>query len=196
MIKWVIYAVLGGLSGVQLVVGNIEKVEFTGEIYTIQPKLWRRVNEQLNQLTHNQVTLLRHDSKNMERWYLLSNITQGERYECRISYGATTPTDFVMSLLRYDEVDSLLFTEQSSETELVEPVMETTQLILRVQAIYAGVSNLPNLSKQPVPYNIDSVDDKSRSNRQLHDQDGEDKDYDGDSESIRVTMMMICKWNR
>jgi hypothetical protein len=126
MIKWVTYAVLGSLSGIQLVAGNIEKVEFTGEIYTIQPVLWRRVNEQLKQLTvwpimsppytfygeqtivpaatdsnnilqehyssntqHNQATLLRQDNRMMERWYLLSNITQGERYECRISYGAT-----------------------------------------------------------------------------------------------------------
>ncbi|KAI9593551.1 hypothetical protein BDF19DRAFT_163439 [Syncephalis fuscata] len=195
MTRWFTSIVVASVGYAVLVTGNIEKVEFTGEMYTIDSTLWHRVNEQLSHLSiwplltppytfygeqsivpsdtdvdrvllehytsdkqHNEAALLIQDTKLTERWYLLENITQGERYECRISYGATTPTDFVMSLLRYDQVGNLLFAEESDKSDTIESKIETSRLILRVQAIHAGVSNQPELSKRPVPYNIGKFD--------------------------------------
>ncbi|CDH48523.1 hypothetical protein RO3G_13478 [Lichtheimia corymbifera JMRC:FSU:9682] len=60
--------------------------------------------------------------------FTLKDLEPGMRYEARISYPATSPTDFSMTL----EDDCLL----------------------RVEAIYAGVSNIQGMENAPVTFDI------------------------------------------
>lgn len=64
----------------------------------------------------------------IQQWFTLKDLVPGMRYEARISYPATSPTDFSLTL----ENDCLL----------------------RVEAVYSGVSNIPGMENAPVTYDI------------------------------------------
>ncbi|KAJ1966540.1 hypothetical protein IWQ62_002410 [Dispira parvispora] len=99
----------------------------------------------------------------VERWYVLTDLEVGERYEARVSYPATAPTDFLLDVFEPKEMLHVLNvslpTYESSSFEALQTdsaisSSSTAIRFLRVRALYAGVSHLPNREKQPLQYNI------------------------------------------
>lgn len=105
-----------------------------------------------------------------QRWYRLQGIQSGGGYEARISYPATSPTDFKIMLLNYTQVYSILndpilhgssnsaefqdFLESDNDMDLkVLHDMKYT-LYLFVEGNYTGVSTVEGVEFRPVKYNL------------------------------------------
>ncbi|KAG2223473.1 hypothetical protein INT45_001221, partial [Circinella minor] len=69
-----------------------------------------------------------------QHWYTLDKLQTDMNYEVRISYPATSPTDFYLTLYRICNNDNKRY--------------------LLVQGDYAGVSNIPGIESSPVTYDI------------------------------------------
>ncbi|CAG8566835.1 3391_t:CDS:2 [Paraglomus brasilianum] len=95
-------------------------------------------------------------SEDKERWYILDELEQGHTYEARVSYAASSPTEFVMEILGMEETATIL-KERGVLEELADhkdAKVNTTRRVLRVRAIYAGVSIVPGRESQAIKYNI------------------------------------------
>ncbi|CAG8529823.1 388_t:CDS:2 [Paraglomus occultum] len=95
-------------------------------------------------------------SGDKERWYILDELDQRHTYEARISYAASSPTEFVMDILGIEETAAIL-KERGVLEELADhkdAKVNTTRRVLRVRAIYAGVSIVPGRESQAIKYNI------------------------------------------
>ncbi|KAJ1657797.1 hypothetical protein IWQ61_002854 [Dispira simplex] len=99
----------------------------------------------------------------VERWYVLADLTVGQRYEARVSYPASTPTDFLLDVFEPKEMLHVLNISlptyesssfEESQTDNTISSAATAIKFLRIRALYAGVSHLPHREKQPLQYNI------------------------------------------
>ncbi|GAB5588491.1 hypothetical protein Unana1_03391 [Umbelopsis nana] len=105
-----------------------------------------------------------------QRWYRLHGLQDGGGYEARISYPATSPTDFRLTLLNHSQLYSILndptqygsshttefndFVESESDTSIDEGLVHNTTLFLLVEGNYTGISMVKGVEFRPVKYNI------------------------------------------
>ncbi|ORY06064.1 hypothetical protein K493DRAFT_296138 [Basidiobolus meristosporus CBS 931.73] len=92
-----------------------------------------------------------------QQWFILDHLKIDEVYEARVSYAATTPTDFILAIFDYEEVAQILQPGKKAvlqEIEEVEHMLETTTKFLRIRAKYTGVSHIPGRELIPVRYNL------------------------------------------
>ncbi|KAJ2858640.1 hypothetical protein J3B02_000020 [Coemansia erecta] len=77
-----------------------------------------------------------------ENWYLLQNLHIGHSYEVRVSYAATTPSDFLIDLYTLDSLASTfdLSLGTKSDRQKAEDIDGTVAMYARVTAVYSGVS--------------------------------------------------------
>ncbi|KAJ1861131.1 hypothetical protein LPJ73_001113 [Coemansia sp. RSA 2703] len=80
-----------------------------------------------------------------EQWYLLENLVAGMSYELRVSYAATTPADFSIEIFTLEQMASMY---NLTFFTVVSP------MYARVIASYAGLSVVPGLENQRIPYNF------------------------------------------
>ncbi|KAJ1663773.1 hypothetical protein IW140_004525 [Coemansia sp. RSA 1813] len=101
------------------------------------------------------------NSTNKERWYSLRDLAYGKTYELRVSYAATTPSDFEITLFSFDELlahygkppsEINRITMSGSATNSEEMQSTYTVMYSRVTALYSGVSTVPGLENQQVSY--------------------------------------------
>ncbi|KAJ2656612.1 hypothetical protein IWW48_004922 [Coemansia sp. RSA 1200] len=107
------------------------------------------------------------NSENKERWYCLSNLVHDKSYELRVSYAATTPSDFELTLFSFSELmahfgkpldldmDSAAQKrlEGSKPRHHAETTHSTTTVMYaRIRAMYTGFSAVPGMENQAVPY--------------------------------------------
>ncbi|KAJ2617913.1 hypothetical protein EV177_000290 [Coemansia sp. RSA 1804] len=100
--------------------------------------------------------------ENKERWYCLSNLVQGKSYELRVSYAATTPSDFELTLFSFSELmahfgkplDLEMDPAAHKRLEGSETTHYTTTTVMyaRIRALYTGFSAVPGMENQAVPY--------------------------------------------
>ncbi|RKP39509.1 hypothetical protein BJ085DRAFT_37352 [Dimargaris cristalligena] len=106
----------------------------------------------------------------LEHWYILAHLAPGRSYEARVSYPASSPTDFKMEIVELDQFSDYLplATPQeivASSTQSDPPASDDpasslagrpdgVTRFLRVRALYAGFSHIQDRDKQPVYYNI------------------------------------------
>ncbi|KAI9275667.1 hypothetical protein BDA99DRAFT_496153 [Phascolomyces articulosus] len=76
-----------------------------------------------------------------QHWYILDELRTDMNYELRISYPATSPTDFKLTLYQVCHKDN--GNDNKNERRIV-----------LVEADYAGVSNIPGMESAPVKYDI------------------------------------------
>ncbi|KAJ1979869.1 hypothetical protein H4R35_001350 [Dimargaris xerosporica] len=89
-----------------------------------------------------------------EQWYVLAKLDPARLYEVRVSYPASQPFDFELELFSPHLVlEQLNVTLPLPPEDSTQASITATQF-LRVRALYAGVSHLPNREKQPVAFNI------------------------------------------
>ncbi|CAG8658295.1 2702_t:CDS:2 [Acaulospora morrowiae] len=91
-----------------------------------------------------------------ENWYVIDGLEEGSTYEARISYAATSPTTFVLEIMGFEDAARILrkrnvLQDHESTSELR---VFTTKKLIRVRAIYDGVSITPNRDSQVIIYNI------------------------------------------
>ncbi|CAG8477294.1 12359_t:CDS:2, partial [Ambispora leptoticha] len=100
---------------------------------------------------------------NKEHWYLLSDLVDGETYETRVSYAATSPTNFVMEIYDLESVATILRNRGELSSTIItkndddyDPTskIKTTNKLLRIRGIYDGYSSIPGKENQAVAYNI------------------------------------------
>ncbi|KAG9292030.1 hypothetical protein G9A89_017929 [Geosiphon pyriformis] len=97
-----------------------------------------------------------------EHWYILDELNEGDTYEVRVSYAATSPTNFVQEILDIEALSIFLrnrgdFKELNQESEMKPQKIFTTTRFLRVRGIYDGYSIFPGKEYQPVKYNIERL---------------------------------------
>ncbi|KAF9701409.1 hypothetical protein EKO04_000099 [Ascochyta lentis] len=108
----------------------------------------------------------------LESWYLLSDLETGRRYEVRICWPATSPTDFWLDTYSIaqvfdtpDLISSLAsYSEQLAELEL-KSSLDTQRtlagaqsiLFLRVQAAASYYSTNRSLMEHPPPVDVDII---------------------------------------
>ncbi|PKK72369.1 hypothetical protein RhiirC2_742921, partial [Rhizophagus irregularis] len=90
-----------------------------------------------------------------EKWYILDGLEEGNTYETRVSYAATSPTTFVLEIMGFEEALNIFKKRQNLEiTQSNSQQIITTKKLLRVSAKYEGVSNIPGREFRPIIYNI------------------------------------------
>ncbi|KAI9499908.1 hypothetical protein BX070DRAFT_255623 [Coemansia spiralis] len=97
-----------------------------------------------------------------ENWYALRNLENGRRYEIRVSYAATTPSDFQLTLFTFGDLlntygksikeAAVSAGVQNMETSEHQEGLANVAMYVKVAALYAGVSTMPGLENQLVPY--------------------------------------------
>ncbi|KAJ2083998.1 hypothetical protein H4R24_000344 [Coemansia sp. RSA 988] len=95
------------------------------------------------------------DSRYKAQWYQLLNLEPGSSYELRISYAASMPSNFEISLYSVSEVAQLLnLIPDEAPVDELKPKQQENEIIMyaRVTSSYAGVSYIPGMEDQPVPY--------------------------------------------
>ncbi|KAF8939568.1 hypothetical protein BGZ58_009356 [Dissophora ornata] len=87
------------------------------------------------------------------KWYVLEGLEDGASFELRISYPATSPADFEMTVWTLDQVQGLV----PNSTHLFEQFTQET-MFARIKATYTGVSyrsdGISGPETLPVPYNL------------------------------------------
>ncbi|KAJ1954537.1 hypothetical protein EC988_002378 [Linderina pennispora] len=73
-----------------------------------------------------------------EKWYLLSSLEGGSSYELRLSYAATSPTEYQVSVFSLDEVVVMYNLTQAQVTPAGK--VQSAAMLARVTARHAGVS--------------------------------------------------------
>ncbi|RUS15745.1 hypothetical protein BC937DRAFT_92051 [Endogone sp. FLAS-F59071] len=94
-----------------------------------------------------------------QRWYTLEALVDNESYEARISYAATTPTDFKLLLLSYSDMIKIanfsdLVPHLVDSTNGQQPISIFPNQFLLVEGVFTGVSYIPSAKQNPVSYNI------------------------------------------
>jgi hypothetical protein len=84
-----------------------------------------------------------------EHWYLLDGLETGTSYTCRVSYAATTPTDFYLTV--HDEADARPHLEAGLLEEAVDLPSGQNRRFLRVRAVATGI---PVEHNAPVPSTV------------------------------------------
>ncbi|KAJ1833003.1 hypothetical protein LPJ63_003085 [Coemansia sp. RSA 2711] len=79
------------------------------------------------------------DLSEKAHWYCLRDLEHGHSYELRVSYAATTPSDFNIDIFTGAEMQRL-FNASDLATHA------------KVTASYAGVSNVPGMENVHIPY--------------------------------------------
>ncbi|CAI2186788.1 18205_t:CDS:2 [Funneliformis geosporum] len=154
---------------------NIEKEVFTSNAVKISESLFKEISEWSEQgslLTLTPpYTIKRYEqivpfksvdefsqdkSGEKEKWYILDDLEEGKTYETRVSYAATSPTTFVLEIMGFEEAANIF--EKRKNLEIPQsnsqPILTTTKKLLRVRAIYEGVSIIPGRESRPIIYNI------------------------------------------
>jgi len=96
--------------------------------------------------------------------YILSDLQPNSHYEIRVSYPATSPTDFSFEWSNEDlvqqvgkellNIEKVMFTtDQNSQISNKRPTKEGL-FAIRLRAKYSGVSHIPNANKREVTYDI------------------------------------------
>ncbi|RIA96880.1 hypothetical protein C1645_814719 [Glomus cerebriforme] len=154
---------------------NIEKEVFISNVVGISEKIYKEISEWSEQ--EGLVTLIppysiqRYEQivpfKNIdeiaqdkigqkEKWYILDGLEEGNTYEARVSYAATSPTTFVLEIMGFEEAANIFKRRKNLEITQSnsQQIITTTKKLLRVKAIYEGVSNVPGRESRPIIYNI------------------------------------------
>ena len=115
-----------------------------------------------------------------EHWYLLRNLTEGQRYEVRICWPASQPTDFRLEV--FDYTDAFIVTEGGLDSAHLAPyryhiaqpaisrIVPTSSdegesiLALRIQAKASFVTNNKTLMQHPPPVDVDIILDPYHGN--------------------------------
>lgn len=102
-----------------------------------------------------------------EHWYLLRNLTEGQRYEVRICWSASQPTDFRLEV--FDHVDTFQGPNPGLDAAKLQPyrydpsqpsvVVDRGEsvLALRIEAKASFVTNNRTLMQHPPPVNVDII---------------------------------------
>jgi len=94
--------------------------------------------------------------------YALDGLEPNSHYEVRISYPATSPTEFSISFVNQVEfktsrqllnIEKLMF-QTDEEAKVVGFAKTTENYLVKVSATYSGVSTIAGADKRPVVYNI------------------------------------------
>jgi len=172
------------------VIANTEKVIFRAPSYQ-KPRYfvtdWLATYE--DHLCSKQLRLRRslkvlpnfHESRHgIEHWYLLRNLTEAQRYEVRICWPASQPTDFRLEVFDYTDVFAV--TENGIDSAdlapyqyhiaqpLVSRIVPTSSeegesiLGLRIQAKASFVTNNKTLMQHPPPVDVDIILDPYHGN--------------------------------
>ncbi|CAG8457533.1 4871_t:CDS:2 [Acaulospora colombiana] len=148
---------------------NIEKEVFSSNVDEVPGSIYREVGE-WNMLTltppytiqrYERVTPFRNLEEfsnaltgEKENWYILDGLEEGNTYEARVSYSATSPTTFVLEIMGVEDAARTLRKSPQDHEPTSESRVSTTKKLIRVRAIHAGVSIIPGRDIQPVAYNI------------------------------------------
>nr|CAG8483592.1 5462_t:CDS:2 [Entrophospora candida] len=91
-----------------------------------------------------------------EKWYVLDELEKDYTYETRVSYAATSPTDFILEIISLEDAARIIKARKGLNYLESNPnqITITNKRFLRVRAIYTGVSNVPQKESKPVIYNI------------------------------------------
>ncbi|PIA18278.1 hypothetical protein COEREDRAFT_79785 [Coemansia reversa NRRL 1564] len=122
------------LTASKLLAGPYEKTEIES-IYAVESK--------------------KYDSKYKEKWYQLSNIQPGCSYELRISYAASMPSNFEITLYTVSQVARIFNIIQDKATmDAQESKQQGRKIIMyaKVTSSYVGISHIPGMEDQAVPY--------------------------------------------
>ncbi|GES74286.1 hypothetical protein GLOIN_2v1699025 [Rhizophagus clarus] len=106
--------------------------------YTIQRYEWIVPFINADEFTQNK-------TGQKEKWYILDGLEEGNTYETRVSYAATSPTTFILEIMGFEEAVNIFKKRQN---------LEITQSFTRPSAKYEGVSNIPGREFRPIRYNI------------------------------------------
>ncbi|KAH7411686.1 hypothetical protein DE146DRAFT_641112 [Phaeosphaeria sp. MPI-PUGE-AT-0046c] len=162
---------------------NVEKTIFLGPDALVIPHAHPSLNNlRLNTLSHSQSILaaqlpVRFPSKTaphgLDSWYLLHQLQPGRRYEVRICWPATQPTDFwldtftvqhtfdtpelVTSLAHYSEQLQDPGPQSKEYSHAVQPAVAQSLLFLRVQAAASYYSANRTLMEYPEPVDVDII---------------------------------------
>ncbi|GBC03213.1 hypothetical protein RclHR1_05010013 [Rhizophagus clarus] len=117
--------------------------------YTIQRYEWIVPFINADEFTQNK-------TGQKEKWYILDGLEEGNTYETRVSYAATSPTTFILEIMGFEEAVNIFKKRQNLEITQSnsQKIMTTTKKLLRVRAKYEGVSNIPGREFRPIRYNI------------------------------------------
>ncbi|CAJ0843874.1 15350_t:CDS:2 [Entrophospora sp. SA101] len=92
-----------------------------------------------------------------EKWYVLDELEKDYTYETRVSYAATSPTDFILEIISLEDAARIIKARKGLDYLESNPnqiITITNKRFLRVRAIYTGVSNVSQKESKPVIYNI------------------------------------------
>ncbi|KAI8579163.1 hypothetical protein K450DRAFT_243069 [Umbelopsis ramanniana AG] len=106
-----------------------------------------------------------------QRWYRVRGLIEGGGYEARISYPATSPTDFSLELLNHTQLynilsDPLKYGSSNADgfKDFIDTDTETNNnpddldseiwMFLLVEGNYTGISIVEGVEFRPVKYNI------------------------------------------
>ncbi|KAF1917876.1 hypothetical protein BDU57DRAFT_594133 [Ampelomyces quisqualis] len=160
---------------------NVEKTVFRGPGDLLLPHVHPRLDAlRLGSLSHAHPVLptqlpahfpSRAAPRGLESWYLLQRLEAARRYEVRICWPATQPTDFwldtftvrdvfdtpglVKSLTQYSEHHQQFHLSESEHYEPAQSATAQSVLLLRIQAAASYYSTNRTLMEHPEPVDVD-----------------------------------------
>lgn len=176
----VIAALLCIVSQAWTVNANVEKTIFLGPSAVTLPDIHPSLDDlhlqslsRLDSVLPTQLAVQfssKAEPHGLESWYLLSDLEEGRRYEVRICWPATSPTDFwldtyiITQVFDIPELISSLaaYSEQRSSYESLTDAGnpsagERSLLFLRVQAAASYYSTNRTLMDYPPPVDVDII---------------------------------------
>ncbi|OAL01724.1 hypothetical protein IQ06DRAFT_127512 [Phaeosphaeriaceae sp. SRC1lsM3a] len=162
---------------------NVEKTVFLGPAAVVVSHVHPSLNDlRLHTLNHSHTILptqlpVRFPSKpaphGLDSWYLLQHLEPGRRYEVRICWPATQPTDFwldtftiqqtfdtpelITSLAHYSQQLQESGCQLGDYSQDIQPAAAQSLLFLRVQAAATYYSANRTLMEHPEPVDVDII---------------------------------------